>query len=339
MDSVWLVPAKYFESSGDSIRLALRRVSPYNRSLWERSLDRVSAVIIRNGGQQCKTKERLNSTIVESNALSLGWHIGFYHFVLAVAGKSDNGSLRPDDQQVLRVVKSRINELAKFFNLDAEFLYPTSPAEARKRFANIEIEEQSRWESFFDDILATHHGRTAAELYDLGKMLSMYPFVADRNEAELQIEKASLAQKIRSLSEPLEIPREIIEECLSQPQLLTNRGVVDRIIDARRRVVEQRQAEQNPKSPWATGSFYLAALLMVGMLFLVIAKTVNPIVLPIVLVASMLGISIIGALQLRNDTRLSEKNFLELMRLALKSLPLLRSGNSRGKRDSAAAHH
>ena len=87
----------------------------------------------------------------------------------------------------------------------------------------------------------------------------------------------------------------------------------------------------NPQTPWATGTFYLACIVVVGVLFLVIARTVNPIVLPIVLLASLLAVSIVGALQLRNDKRLSEKNFIELMSVAIKSLPLLRNDSSGDK--------
>lgn len=276
--------------------------------------------------------------LVESNALSLGWHIGFYHFILAVAGNSDAGSLRPDDQQVLKVVKSMINELARFFDLDTEFLYPASPAEARKGFANIGLDEQSRSESSFVDILAIRHGKNAARLYDLGKTLMTYALIARRNEPEIQAEIANLTDTIRIGSDELGIPGALVEEYLSQPEQLANPAVVAQITDARRTVAEQRRAEESAKSPWATGSFYLAAFLMVGVLFLVIARTVSPFVLPIVLIASMLGVSIIGALQLRNDTRLSEKNFLELMSLALKSLPLLKRRHSEGGRDSATTN-
>ncbi|HXM51432.1 MAG TPA: hypothetical protein VN956_26550 [Pyrinomonadaceae bacterium] len=89
--------------------------------------------------------------------------------------------------------------------------------------------------------------------------------------------------------------------------------------------------EKNPRTPWATGTFYLACIVVVGVLFLVIARTVSPIVLPIVLLASLLAVSIVGALQLRNDKRLSEKNFIELMSVAMKSLPLLGRDSSRDK--------
>jgi hypothetical protein len=274
-------------------------------------------------------------TVLESNALSLGWHIGYYQFVLAVAGKSDARKLRPDDEQVLRVIKSKINELAKFFNLDAEFLYPKSPAKARAGFSSIELVEESRSGSSFVDILATHHGKEAANLYTLGRTLMVYALIARRSEPEIQPEIARLKEGIRRDSQALRISGKLVEDLLSQPEELVTPAVLDRITDARRRVDEQRRAAESPKSPWATGSFYLAALLVVGILFLVMAKTVSAWVLPIVLIASMLAVSIIGALQLKNDARLSEKSFLALMGLAIKSLPLLRRGHTRDTNTNA----
>jgi hypothetical protein len=268
-------------------------------------------------------------TLLESNALSLGWHIGYYHFVLAVASKSESDSLRPEDQQVLRVIKSRINELTRFFNLDTEVIYPNSPAEARASFAKIGLDEESKSGSSFLDILTTQYGKQIANLYDLGKTLITYALIVQRKEPELQPTIAELEEHIRTSSEGLRVPSELLEAYLSQPEQLVNPAVVDQITSARRRVDRERQ--ESPRSPWATGSFYLAALLVVGLLFLVIARTVSPFVLPIVLIASLLAISIIGALQLRNDTRLSEKSFLNLMALTLKSLPLLRRGQSGGK--------
>jgi hypothetical protein len=87
-------------------------------------------------------------------------------------------------------------------------------------------------------------------------------------------------------------------------------------------------AKSDFRSPWITGSFYLAALVVIGTLFLVMARTVNGFVLPIVMLASLFAVSLIGAFQLRNDDKLSQKNFLELMILTFKYLPLL------GKKES-----
>jgi hypothetical protein len=85
-----------------------------------------------------------------------------------------------------------------------------------------------------------------------------------------------------------------------------------------------RPGQLSSRSPWMSGSFYLACIVVVGALFLVMARTVNVLVLPLVLIASILGVSVVGAFQLRNDEKLKDKPFIELMRLAFNHLPLLR---------------
>ena len=81
----------------------------------------------------------------------------------------------------------------------------------------------------------------------------------------------------------------------------------------------------SPKSPWASGSFYIFLFVVVIAGLAILANTVSVYVLPIVLVAGILIVPIIGALQLRQDTRLSEKGFLQLMKLAIQQLPLIRN--------------
>jgi len=77
------------------------------------------------------------------------------------------------------------------------------------------------------------------------------------------------------------------------------------------------------RNPWVSGSFYLAAMVIVVTLFLVAAKTVHFVVLPIVIIGALLIVSIIGAFQLRQDESLSEKNFLTLMFLTFKQFPFI----------------
>jgi hypothetical protein len=104
---------------------------------------------------------------IESNALSLGWEIGFYRFVLTMAGKESGETLRQSDSEVLQIVRSALNELARFFNVDVDFGYPPSRAEARKTLANSEQHRQTKRGSFFVDILEVHYGDEAAKLYAL----------------------------------------------------------------------------------------------------------------------------------------------------------------------------
>lgn len=76
--------------------------------------------------------------------------------------------------------------------------------------------------------------------------------------------------------------------------------------------------------PWVSGSFYLLAFLLVLAMLAVIANLVSVWVLPAVIIGGLLGLSVVGALQLRHDEGLSEQGFLKLMGLTLRQLPLIR---------------
>ncbi|MGE5765118.1 MAG: hypothetical protein ACM3ZF_14955 [Mycobacterium leprae] len=77
------------------------------------------------------------------------------------------------------------------------------------------------------------------------------------------------------------------------------------------------------RGPWASGAFYLLTALVLLTALAVIARTIDPWVLPVVIAAAVVLLTLIGALQLRQDGRLSQKRFAELIRLALGALPLL----------------
>jgi hypothetical protein len=77
------------------------------------------------------------------------------------------------------------------------------------------------------------------------------------------------------------------------------------------------------QSPWISGSFYLALFIIIISAIVVIAKLLPFYTLPVIIIATMLLFSVVGAFQLRNDDKLSEKNFLELMLLAFKNIPFL----------------
>ncbi|MCF3603532.1 COR domain-containing protein [Planktothrix agardhii] len=83
------------------------------------------------------------------------------------------------------------------------------------------------------------------------------------------------------------------------------------------------------KSAWANGSFYLFVFVVViaGIGFL--GNQLSFPVFCVVVIGGILFVPIIGALQLRQDDRLQEENFLELMKLTIGQLPLI--GNMLGK--------
>jgi hypothetical protein len=89
---------------------------------------------------------------------------------------------------------------------------------------------------------------------------------------------------------------------------------------------QQQQQSIQPKrikSAWANGSFYLFLFVVVigGIGYL--AGTLKLLNLIAVIVAGIVFIPLVGALQLRQDDRLSEKNFMELIKLVIAQLPLI----------------
>jgi hypothetical protein len=76
-------------------------------------------------------------------------------------------------------------------------------------------------------------------------------------------------------------------------------------------------------NPWLSGSFYLTAAILVIITLGVLSNTVDWYLLPIVLIAGILIIGLIGVLQLRNDDRISDKSFSSLIKETYRRLPLL----------------
>jgi predicted membrane channel-forming protein YqfA (hemolysin III family) len=89
-----------------------------------------------------------------------------------------------------------------------------------------------------------------------------------------------------------------------------------------KQVIARREAAKI-RSPWVSGSFYLAAAVVIVVLLLAVGRVVSFWALPVVVVGALLLVMIVGAYQMRQDARLSEKGFLQLMADVLKRLPLV----------------
>jgi hypothetical protein len=87
--------------------------------------------------------------------------------------------------------------------------------------------------------------------------------------------------------------------------------------------VSKTKKDTQSRNPWISGSFYLAGAIIIGTLLLIIAKNVNLWALPIVIIGTLLLVSIVGALQLRQDASLSQKNFLSLMLMTFRQIPFI----------------
>ena len=91
-------------------------------------------------------------------------------------------------------------------------------------------------------------------------------------------------------------------------------------------LIKPGPGHQSQSSPWSSGLFYLIGAVVLLTLIAVIATRLPWYVLPVVIIGSLLVLVVVGALQLRQDQRLSQKNFLTLMIESFKRLPLLRAG-------------
>jgi amino acid transporter len=86
------------------------------------------------------------------------------------------------------------------------------------------------------------------------------------------------------------------------------------------------------RSAWFSGSFYLTVFISIVTLISAAQNFVSGWAFPIVVIGGAVGTTIVGALQLRNDGRLSEENFLSLVRISFQRIGTIT--RFRGKNDS-----
>lgn len=82
------------------------------------------------------------------------------------------------------------------------------------------------------------------------------------------------------------------------------------------------EAQLLRQSPWLSGSFYVTLFLVVISALLAVTRILPIWAIPVVMVGGLLGASILGAFQLRHDDKLTERGFLRLMLVAVRTLPV-----------------
>jgi hypothetical protein len=80
---------------------------------------------------------------------------------------------------------------------------------------------------------------------------------------------------------------------------------------------------RHKQSPWTSGSFYVFAFVVVLLVAALISRYIPWYIIPILLIAAIIALVVIGAFQLRMDGKLNQSNFLTLMIETFKRLPLL----------------
>ncbi|WP_227984980.1 hypothetical protein [Nocardia spumae] len=108
-------------------------------------------------------------------------------------------------------------------------------------------------------------------------------------------------------------------------------GTSEEVQEAYDRAFRSTMNAARRKSPWVSGSFYLAATLILLIVLLAIARLAPVWTVPVVIAGAVLLMSVVGAFQLRQDDALSEYGFLTLMIAALGKVPkLIRTGKPDG---------
>ncbi len=83
-------------------------------------------------------------------------------------------------------------------------------------------------------------------------------------------------------------------------------------------------APKPPKdNPWISGSFYLVAALTFMVAYSVISKNLEWQAVPIVIIGGLLTVIVIGLFQLRQDDKLKDESFTDLLKETIKQIPLI----------------
>jgi Leucine-rich repeat (LRR) protein/GTPase SAR1 family protein len=154
-------------------------------------------------------------------------------------------------------------------------------------------------------------------------------FLGDRRET-IECRNSYQAVNVRGLIDDVIDKKELLRETKEEHRSL-NRYTINKVENL---VIQQStggnntMTQRNPtdvpiRSPWASGSFYLFVFAVVIGGLGVLARTIPFYVLPMVLIAGVILIPVIGALQLKQDERLSDKSFIELMKITFGQLPLI----------------
>jgi len=189
------------------------------------------------------------------------------------------------------------------------------------RFKEILRERLSTQPSAFEWFEAGSDTVFAARMANLGPPADELDGMLSGLLRELQ----AVRVRINSRDEMENLLRKLRQEDITQKGKILSR-LVDLLRDEAMAQdnVELRSATTRKNNPWVSGSFYLLASAVVIVLLLVVAKQLSILALPIVIIGAILVISIVGALQLKNDDKLKEESFLKLMGLSFRYLPLLR---------------
>ena len=101
--------------------------------------------------------------------------------------------------------------------------------------------------------------------------------------------------------------------------LLDTANIAERLND----YIGKTNPNMKKNNPWISGTFYLTIVIVIITGLAVLSQSVHWTLLPIIIISSILIVSLVGILQLKNDDRITDKSFVSLMTETFKSLPLI----------------
>jgi hypothetical protein len=96
-----------------------------------------------------------------------------------------------------------------------------------------------------------------------------------------------------------------------------------------KQVIRKTNKNMKINNPWISGSFYLILAIIIIIGLAVLSHLVHWTLFPIIIIAGILFIGLVGILQLKNDDKISDKSFVSLIVETYKRLPLI--GNKKQK--------
>jgi hypothetical protein len=154
------------------------------------------------------------------NALSFGWHVGYYAFVLATAAKETNGGLSAETKTVISIIQPRLAELSRSFKMGIDFKAPHSSQEVRRLWADINQLQQAGSGILIVEKLRIQYGTAVGRFYELGNKIITYALTRERAEPELTILSANLRKEIEQLSSSLRLKKLAIDKIVSDNRVM-----------------------------------------------------------------------------------------------------------------------
>ncbi|MCP4108250.1 MAG: leucine-rich repeat protein [Desulfobacteraceae bacterium] len=158
-------------------------------------------------------------------------------------------------------------------------------------------------------------------------LITLRKFTADRQE-RIQCQNSYQMVDVLGLIDDVLDRRQFFEQENRKSQGVIIRGDIENLViqqsEEGNNIMEDKNKDNvKVRSAWANGSFYLFTFAVVIILLGVLAKTVPWQALPVILIASGIFVPLVGVFQLRQDDRLTEKSFTELIKLVVGQLPLI----------------